>query len=68
METMSEFYDIEKLPDCPCPVSVNFIYGYQQKDPFIREKLKCVEFSKGCFCRGQSTINHITYKDKIVIP
>ena len=32
------------------------------------EKLKCAEYTKDCFFRGWSTIDLITYKDKIGLP
>ena len=65
---MSERYDIEELPEGKFPIYFILIYYYQREDPFLTEKPKCAEFTKGSYCRGRNTIGRITYKDKIVIP
>ena len=67
-ETMLEPYNIKELPESTFTISFNLIDRYQQEDPFLTKKLKCVEYSKGYFCLCCSTIKLITYKDKIVIP
>ena len=67
-ETMLELYYIVELPEGTFPLSFNLIDRYQREDPFLTEKLKCVEYKKGYFCGGRSTIDIITYKDKIVTP
>ena len=67
-ETISELCDIEVLPEGTFPISFNFVYRYHREELFLSEKRKYAEYSKGYFCRVQSTINLITYKYKIVIP
>ena len=44
-ETMSELYDIEKLPEGMFPLSFKDIDRYQREDPFLTEELKCAEFT-----------------------
>ena len=68
METISELYDIDKLPYVTFLLSFNLVDRYQREDPFLTEKLKCVKYQKGSFCGGQNTIELVTYEDKIVIP
>ena len=67
-ENMLELYYIVELPEGTFPLSFNLIDRYQQEDPFLTEKLKSVEYKKRYFCGGRSTIDIITYKDKIVTP
>ena len=56
------------MPEVTLPLSFNLIDRYQREEPFLTEKLKCAEYSKGYFRRGRSTIPIITYKDNIFIP
>ena len=67
-KTMLEIYDIKELPEGTSPLSFNLIDRYQREDPFIMEKIKCAEFTKGSILGGCNNIDLITYKDKIVIP
>ena len=55
MENMSELYDIEELPEGTFTPSFNFIDRCQREDPFLTEKLKCAEFTKGYFGEGRNT-------------
>ena len=66
-ETMPDLYDIEELPEGTFPLSFNLIDRCQREDPFLTEKLKCKQFTRGSFRGGQNTIYLKTYKDKIVI-
>ena len=56
------------MPEGTLPLSFNLIHRYQREEPFLTEKLKCAEYSKGSFRGGRSNIYIISYKDKIVIP
>ena len=66
-ETMPELYDNEELPEGMFTLSFNLIDRCQREEPFLPEKLKCIEFTKGSFRGGRNTIYIKTYKDKIVI-
>ena len=67
-ETMLKLYNIEELPEGTFPLYFNLINSYQQEDPFLTEKIKCIEFTKDYFYGVRNTINLITYKYKILIP
>ena len=67
-ETMSELYNIKELPEGTFPISFNLIDRYHREYPFLTEKLKCTEITKGSFRGGRYTIAFIRYKYKIVIP
>ena len=67
-ETMSELYYIKELPEGMFPLSLKFIYRYQQEFPILTEKLNSAEYIKGSFSGGRNTINIVTVNDKIVIP
>ena len=49
---MSELYNIDVLPD----ESFKIIDRYQQKYPFLTEKLNSTEYQKGSFCGVVNTI------------
>ena len=40
MVTVSEMFDIEKLPEGTFTITINIIDQYQQKDPFLTTKIK----------------------------
>ena len=67
MKNMSKLYNIKELTEGMFPLSFNLVYRCQREDPFLTEKPKCAEYTKGYFCRGRNTIDLIMYKDKIVI-
>ena len=64
---MSELYDIEELLDGTFNISFKLTDCYQRKDPILTDKLKCAEYIKCSFCRGQNTIRLLTLNKKIVI-
>ena len=49
MKNMSEIYNIEELSEGTFPLSFNLTDRYQREDPFLSEKIKCAEYSKGYF-------------------
>ena len=65
---MSEFCDIEELPEGTFPIYFNLIDRYKREYPFLTKILKCAEFTKSSFRGVRNTIDILTYKDKIVIP
>ena len=66
-ETISNLYNIKEMPEGTFPLYFNPVDRYQREYPFLRETIKHVEYTKGFFRRGRSTIDLITYKDKIFI-
>ena len=46
---MSELFDIKELPEDTFPLYFNLIDRYQREKPFLTEKLKCAEYTKGSF-------------------
>ena len=65
---MSELYGIKELPEGTFPLYLKLIEYYQQEYPILTEKLKCAEYIKGSFCRGQNTIKLVALNNEIVIP
>ena len=68
METMSELYDTEDLPERTFPLTFKLIDPYLREDPIRTDKLNSSEYIKGYFRGGRNTIKLVTNNDKIVIP
>ena len=64
---MLQLYDIKELPECTFTISFNLINCYYRGDPFLMEKLKYRNYTKGSFRGGQRTIELVTYNSNIVI-
>ena len=67
-ENMPVLYSINELPEGTIPLSLDLINRYHQEDPLPTENIKFTNYQTGYFCGCRSTIEFVTYKDKIVIP
>ena len=67
-ETMLELYDTDDFTEGMFPLYFEIIYRNQQQYNLLLSKIKCAEYQKGSFCRGQSAIEILAYRDKISIP
>ena len=54
METVSELYDIEELPEGKFTLSFKIIDRYQREELMLTEKLTCAEYKKGSFRGGRN--------------
>ena len=65
---MSEFNDIDEIPEGTFPINLKFIQKHQRSEPIITAKYKDDTYHKGYFCEGSNIDLILTnYKVKINI-
>ena len=52
MDTMSELYKINELPEGMFPLSFKLICHYQWEDPFLLKKLKYAKYKRVIFAEA----------------